>query len=181
LGTEKLELGVKTMFNIGDQVIYPGYGAGIVDGVKKLSSLGGSKLYYSIDLSDETKTRIWVPVVDAVKRGVRYLTPLSQLDQIWRVLRSDPAALSPDHDTRHALLKEKLRGGDVLQVAEVVRDMFWEDHRSTKLTALGQGFYDRGLMLLTSEIAAVQGCGFATAKTEISDILGTSLAAGSQV
>jgi RNA polymerase-interacting CarD/CdnL/TRCF family regulator len=105
------------------------------------------------------------------------LTPMSQLDQVWHVLRADPEGLSSDRDKRHEPLQEKLRGGDVFQVAEVVRDMFWEDHRSRGLNVIGKELYDRGLMLLTSEVAAVQGCDLVAARAEISSILGASLAA----
>jgi CarD family transcriptional regulator len=164
------------MFRIGDTVIHPGYGAGKVVDIEKLQCLGSDKPYYSIELSDGFKTRVWVPVGDAGKRGVRHPTPMSQLGQIWRVLRAGPETLSPDHKERHESLQEKLRGGDIFRVAEVVRDMFWEDHRSRRLAIMGKELYDRGLMLLTSEVAAVQGCDSAAAKAEISDILGASLA-----
>lgn len=169
------------MFQIGDTVILPGHGVGIVVGIEKLRCLGSNKLYYSIELSDESKTRVWVSISDAGQKGVRHLTPMSQLGQIWCILRAGPEMLSPDHDKRHELLQEKLRGGDVFRVAEVVRDMFWENHRSRRLTIIGKELYDRGLMLLTSEVAAVQGCDLAAAKAEISSILGASLAIGSVV
>jgi len=164
------------MFEVGDTVIHPGYGVGIVLGIGKLHGLGSDKLYYMIELSDESKTRVWVSIGDAGHKGVRHLTPISQLGQIWSVLRAGPEALSPDHDERHEALQDKLRSGDVSRVAEVVRDMFWENHRARKLTIVGKELYDRGLMLLTSEVAAVRGCDLAVARAEISGILGASVA-----
>lgn len=55
--------------------------------------------------------------------------------------------------------------------------MFWEDHRSHRLTITDKEPHDTGLMLLTSEVAAVQGCDLAAATAEISNVLGASLAA----
>lgn len=118
------------MFHIGDTVIHPGYGAGTVVDIEKLQCLGSDKPYYSIELSDGSKTRVWVAVGDAGKRGVRYPTRRSQLGQIWRTLRAEPETLPPEHNDRYESLQEKLRGGDILRIAEVVRDMFWRDHRS---------------------------------------------------
>jgi len=46
---------------------------------------------------------------------------------------------------------------------------------------MGRELYDRGLMLLTSEVAVVQDCDFAAAEAMISDILGASLAANPAV
>jgi RNA polymerase-interacting CarD/CdnL/TRCF family regulator len=165
------------MFQVGDMVIHPGYGAGRVVKVEKLPCLGSNKLYYAIELADESRTNVWVPVKDAKAKGVRRPTPKSQLDRIWRILRAGPETLSTDHKERYELLQEKLCGGDIFLIAEVVRDMYWKDHRTRRLTMAGKELYDRGLMLLTSEVAAVQGCDFMAAQVVISDILDVSLAA----
>jgi CarD family transcriptional regulator len=165
------------MFQIGDTVIHPGYGAGTVVDIGKLHCLGGGKPYYSIELADGSKTRVWVPVRDADKRGVRHPTPASQLIQIWRVLSAGPEPMSPDHDERSGCLQAKLRVGDAESVAEVVRDMFWASHRSRRLTILDKELYDRGLALLSSEVAVVQGCDLAAAEETISGVLAASLAA----
>jgi len=165
------------MFQIGDTVIHPGYGAGTVVKIEKLQWLGGDKPYYTIELSDVSKTRMWVPVRDAAKKGMRHPTLKSQLGRIWRTLRAEPETLPSDHNERYELLQEKLRGGDIFRTAEVVRDMFWKDHRSRRLTIKGKQLYDRGLTFLTSEVAVVQGCDSAAAKGMISDMLGASLAA----
>jgi RNA polymerase-interacting CarD/CdnL/TRCF family regulator len=98
------------------------------------------------------------------------------LGQIWRVLRAEPEALPPDHKQRYESLQEKLSGGDIMQAAKVVRDMFWKDHRSRRLTIQGERLYKRGLTFLTSEIAAMQGCDCAVAEAKISNILEASLA-----
>lgn len=167
----------KMIFQIGDAVIHPGYGAGIVAGIEKLQCLGSNKQYYLIKLSDESETRVWVSVNSAGEKGIRYLTPMSQLDQIWCILRAGPKVLSSDHDERHGSLQEKLRGGNIFRIAEAVRDMFWDNYHSHRQTILGRELYEKGLMLLTSEIAAMQGCDWAIVKAKISNILGTSLAA----
>jgi len=165
------------MFQIGDTVIHPGYGAGTVVEIERLQCLGSDKLYYSIELSDGSKTRVWVAVGDAGNRGIRYPTRKSQLGRIWRTLRAEPETLPPDHNERYESLQEKLHGGDIFRTAEVVRDMFWKDHCSRGLTIIGKGLYDRGLTFLVSEVAVVQGCDATAAEAMISDILGASLAA----
>ena len=164
------------MFQVGDAVIHPGYGAGTVVVIEKLQCLGSDKLYYSVELSDESKTRVWIPVKEAQKRGVRHPTPRSRLGQIWRVHRAEPESLPPDHKERYESLLEKLSGGDIMQAAKVVRDMFWKDHRSRKLTIQGERLYKRGLTFLTSEVAAMQGWDCAAAEAKISNILEASLA-----
>jgi CarD family transcriptional regulator len=157
--------------------MYPGYGAGLVVKIGKLSSLGSDRLYYSIEMSDELKTNVWIPVQDAEAKGVRHPTPKSELGQIWRVLRAGPETLAADHKERYGSLQEKIGGGDIFRIAEVVRDMYWKDHRVRKLTMAGRELYDRGFMLLTSEVAVMQDCDFTAAKAVIWDMLGASMAA----
>jgi CarD family transcriptional regulator len=165
------------MFQVGDTVIHPGYGAGRVVKIGNLQCLGSNKLYYSIELLDDSKTNVWVPVKDAEVKGVRHPTPKSQLDRIWRVLRAGPETLSTDHEERYGLLQEKLCGGDIFQIAEAVRDMYWKHHRVRRLTITGKELYEKGLTLLTSEVAILQDCEFTAAKAAIAGILGASLAA----
>jgi CarD family transcriptional regulator len=148
----------------------------VVD-IEKLQCLSSDKPYYSIELLDGSKTRVWIPVKDAGKKGVRYPTPKSQLGQIWRVLRADPETLPTNHAERYELLQEKLCGGNGFQVAEAVRDMFWKDHRSRRLTIQGKRLYDRGLTFLAGEVAVMQSCDLAVAEANISNILEASLAA----
>jgi len=99
------------------------------------------------------------------------------LDRIWGVLRAGPEALSADHEERYESLLEKLSGGDVFRIAEAVRDMYWKDRRVRRLTITGKELYDRGLTLLTSEVAIMQDCEFTAAQAVIAGILGASLAA----
>jgi CarD family transcriptional regulator len=165
------------MFQRGDTVIHPGYGAGTVIYIEEQQFLGSKKPYYSIELLHVSKTRVWVAVKDARKRGLRHPTPQSQLERIWDILRAEPETLPPDHDDRYESLQEKLRSGDIFQIAKAVRDMFWKDHRSHRLTVRGRQLYDRGLTFLASEVAVVQDCDYGTAEAMISDILGASLAA----
>ncbi|MFN2219514.1 MAG: CarD family transcriptional regulator [Anaerolineae bacterium] len=165
------------IFQVGDTVIHPGYGAGRVVKIRKLNCLGSNKLYYSIELSDDSRTNVWIPVQDAEARGVRPPTPKSQLDRVWRVLRAGPEALSTDHEERYGSLQEKLCGGDIFRIAEAVRDLYWKEHRVRRLTITGTELYNKGFMLLTSEVAAMQGCELGAAKAAIAGILGASLAA----
>jgi len=164
------------MFQVGDTVILPHHGAGTVTDIEELQVLGSDNLYYSIKLFDESKTFVWIPVKDAEKQGVRHPIRKSQLGQIWRVLRAEPQELPTDHNKRYEFLLEKLCGGNLFQVAEAVKDLFWRNHCTRNLTIKGKRLYDRGMMFLASEVAVVQGSDFAVAEARISDILGTSLA-----
>ncbi|MBN1584119.1 MAG: hypothetical protein JXA89_25640 [Anaerolineae bacterium] len=163
------------MFQVGDAVIHPHRGAGKVVEIEKLQCLGSDKWYYSITLVDGSGTQVWVAVQDAERDGVRYPISKSQLNRVWRILRAEPEPLPADHNERHQLLQEKISSDVFGVVAEAVRDMYWKDHRVRSLTIVGKRLYERGMMLLASEVAVVQGSDYAAAEAMIADILGASL------
>ncbi len=164
------------MFQIGDAVIYPGYGAGKVTDIEKLACLGSDKQYSSIQLLDGTKTRVWVAVQDAKKKGMRRPIPKSQLDQVWRCLRTEPESLPSDHKERYELVREKLENGNILHIAEALRDLSCKDYHVRSLTSEGKRLYDKGIKLLTTEVATVQESASDTVEAEVSRVLSDSIA-----
>jgi RNA polymerase-interacting CarD/CdnL/TRCF family regulator len=97
------------------------------------------------------------------------------------VLLADPGTLPADHEERYALLGTKLNTGDVLKVAEVVRDMAWRQRHKGHLTKRGKKMYDDGMMLLAGEVAIVKDVKLTDAEAEIRTKLDSSFSpAGGQ-
>jgi RNA polymerase-interacting CarD/CdnL/TRCF family regulator len=165
------------MFQVGDPVVHPGYGAGIVDEIKALKFLGNKrKQYYAIQLLAEPETTVMVPVRDEDKAGLRPPIPRSRLGRVWRVLRSDPSTLPKDYKKRYAQLTEKLYDASAVEVAQVLRDLAWRRERRNGFTIRGRRLYERGMDLLAGEVASTQGTDLSDAKVQISNVLDTSLA-----
>jgi len=166
------------MFEKGDRVVHPGYGAGIVDEIKALKFLGNQrKRYYAIQLLTEPETTVMVPVRDEDKVGLRAPIPPARLDRVWRVLRSDPHRLPKDHKKRQAMLTEKLHDATAVEVAKVLRDLAWRRERKGRFTIGGRRLYERGIDLLAGEVASSQGIDFTDAKFKIANVLDSSVAA----
>jgi CarD family transcriptional regulator len=163
------------MFKIGERVVHPHHGAGIVVDIEELKCFGSDKQYYSIELLNDSGTLV-IAVENAEKERIRRPIPQIKLGQVWRVLRAAPKTLPSDHNERYELVKGKLCGGDVLQVAEAVRDMSWKDQHVRSLTIEGKRLYDKGMMLLAGEVAVVQNSDFGVAEARISRVLREDLA-----
>lgn len=159
-------------FKIGDKVIHPSHGAGIVTEIKQLGFFGRkNKPYYSIELLSEPGTVVMVPVRDAGKVGLRHPISASQLTRVWKRLRAAPNALPSDHKERYSLVQTRIEEGDLLEIAAVLRDLWWKDYRVRKLTTEGKRLYAKGMRLLASEIAVVQDSELAEAEARISETL----------
>ena len=163
------------MFEVGDKVFHPIHGAGLVVEVRERHSLGSAKRYYSIELLSQPKTLLMVPVGGAQEIGLRPSIPPSELKQVWGVLRGDPEALPTDHEQRYELLRERLRGGDTMEIAAALRDMAWREGQERRLTKQGKRLYDESLTLLAGEIAITQDNDLSTAEAQIMDTLRESV------
>ena len=155
------------MFKAGDAIIHPVRGAGIVVRVEERQWRGSNDLYYRIELLGQPGTRLMIPVSAAKTLGLRRVIPQSKLSRVWRVLRADPRTLPADYKKRYKLLDDKLHTGDVLQVAEVVRDMAWRQQRKGRLTMTGKRRYEEGMRILAGEIAAVRSVDLDDAKAQV--------------
>lgn len=164
------------MFEAGDAIVHPIRGAGIVVCVEEQEWHGSSNQYYRIQLLGQPGTSLMVPVSAADEIGLRHAVSESKLKTVWRVLRADPENLPADHKARYALLNEKLRAGDVLQVAEAVRDMAWRRKRKGHLTTQGKRIYGTGVRILSGEVAAAQSTDMADAEAQVSERLTEILA-----
>jgi CarD family transcriptional regulator len=163
------------MFKKGDAVVHPIRGAGVIKRVEERQWRGADALYYKIGLLSQPGSSLMIPVGVAKELGLRRAVSRSRLSQVWQVLSTDPEKLPKEHKERYQLLEDKLHAGDVLQVAEAVRDMTWRRHREGRLTTRGKRMYEEGMTLLAGEIAASEGIDIADAETQVRDKLQESL------
>jgi len=133
------------MFDIGDKVVHPTHGAGLVKGIKEQDLLEQFHRYYVIDLAVDDRT-LMIPVSNAEEIGLRSISQKPVLSQVWHTLDATAETLSDDYKKRQKRIQEKLKTGNAIKVAEVIRDLSAlkrEDHLTsfdTKLLERAQQF-----------------------------------------
>lgn len=162
-------------FQVGDTVVHPQYGAGVITEIQERHSLGPRKRYYSIELLGDVQTTVMVPVEKEESVGLRQPIPKSRLSRLWRILRAKPQPLPDEHKERYAVIEGKLQEGDFFQIAEAVRDLAWRREEKNKLTRVGGRLYETGLGFIASELAGVQGSDVDTAEAQIAERLEASI------
>ncbi|MDY7076272.1 MAG: CarD family transcriptional regulator [Chloroflexota bacterium] len=163
------------VFKVGDAIVHPVRGAGVVVCIEERQWRGSNNLYYRIKLLGQPASSLMVPISAAETIGLRHAIPRSQLSRVWRVLRADPKILPSDHKERYQVLEDQLHAGNVLQVAAAVKDMAWRKQQEGNLTTRGKRMYDEGMMLLAGEIAATQDIDLTDAEAQIRAKLSESL------
>ena len=138
-------------FKKGDTVIYPQHGACIVHGIKRMKALGAVQEYIILKTVINEMT-LSVPTAMANQVGVRPPVSKSELEDLRSVLSKADPRVPANWSRRFKNHQEKLKSGDVYQVAEVVRNLAARD-RDSALSAAEKTMYDRARINLISEIS----------------------------
>ncbi|MBN1877108.1 MAG: hypothetical protein JXA33_22990 [Anaerolineae bacterium] len=164
------------MFQIGDAVVHPVNGAGIVTQLQTIGKQNDGLQYYKIEIiGGQNRTFVMMPVKQAESLGLRYAIPEILLERVWQVLRDDPNILPADHKQRYRTLEQKLDTQDILQYAEVVRDLEWRRIKKEHLNIPGRRIYDKALRFLVGELALSQGIKMQEAETQVKNIVARNL------
>ncbi|HID64582.1 MAG TPA: hypothetical protein EYP49_17835 [Anaerolineae bacterium] len=157
------------MFDIGDKVVHPAHGAGLVTGIKKQDLVDQYHRYYVIDLAVDHRT-LMIPVSKAEEIGLRSVSQGAALSQVWHTLGTAAETLPDDHRKRQEHIQERLKTGDAIKVAKVIRDLSAlkrEDH----LTSFDTKLLERAQQFLACEVALVEGMQLSEAEQMISKML----------
>ena len=138
-------------FKKGDTVIYPQHGACIVHGIKRMEAFGAVQEYIILKTVINEMT-LSVPTAMANQVGVRPPVSKSELEDLRSVLSKADPRVPANWSRRFKNHQEKLKSGDVYQVAEVVRNLAARD-RDSALSAAEKTMYDRARINLISEIS----------------------------
>jgi len=143
------------MFKIGDKVVHPYHGAGMVVDIEEKKLLTERGRYYVIDLVASDGI-LMVPTNNVQRIGLRRVSGRRAISRAMNTLTSTPDTLSSDHRERQARAQEKLNTGDLIKVTEVVRNLAWRNHHG-RLTMADNKLYQRAQTFLASELALAKG------------------------
>lgn len=144
------------MFVVGDKIVYPMHGAGIIEDVEKKKILGETREYYILRVpSDDIK--IMIPVGSADEIGVRSVIEKQELTEVFDMLEMPSTEMPENWNRRYRENMEKLKTGDITKVAEVVRNLLRVD--SVKKLSTGEKkLLTNAKQILASEVALSSGC-----------------------
>jgi CarD family transcriptional regulator len=157
------------MYAVGDKVVHPSYGPGIIRGIERRQVIGDEKDYYIIDILAGDAT-LMTPVAQADKVGLRPVMGNASVKQLFALLAEAPDILSEDFRVRQLDIDERLKEGDVFVAAGVIRDMAWYSHQND-LTKRDAQLMQRAEELVAGEWALAQGIEVKTALEEMQAIL----------
>jgi CarD family transcriptional regulator len=141
-------------FNVGDTVVYPHHGAAVIEAVETRTIKGQAREYLVLRVAQGDLT-VRVPADNIDLVGVRDVVNQEGLDRVFNVLRQPYTEEPTNWSRRYKANLEKLASGDVIKVAEVVRDL-WRRERERGLSAGEKRMLAKARQILVSELALAE-------------------------
>lgn len=142
------------MFEIGDKVVYPVHGAGVIEAIEKRVVLGEEKRYYVLAIPTSSM-KVLVPLDNADCMGIRYVITEDEVNSVIDVLKGPESPIIDKWNYRYRLNMDKLKSGNIYEVAEVVRNLSLRDIVKT-LSSGEKRLLDQAKDILVSELVLVR-------------------------
>ena len=139
-------------FNVGETVVYPNHGAAVIEDIETRTIKGEEKLYLVLRILGQNDLVVRVPASNLDLVGVRDVVDDEGLEKVFEVLRKTTVEEPSNWSRRYKANLEKLHSGNVLKVAEVVRDL-WRRERDRGLSAGEKRMLSKARQILVSELA----------------------------
>lgn len=156
-------------FAVGDKVVYPHHGAAIIE-AKEKRTFEGKKIDYFILRITYGDLKVSIPVSKANQIGLRDVINDEEVEEVYTVLRKKEARMPSNWSRRFKNHVEKLKSGDIYQVAEVVRNLNLRE-ADKGLSAGEKRMLLKARQILVSELTFALDVDEETAETRLDEVL----------
>lgn len=138
------------MFKIGDKIVYPNHGAGVIDSIEKKEFLGEEKEYFILKMPIGSM-EISIPISNIEKMNVRDVIAKEEGDEVLRILDDEPSEMSNNWNVRYRENQEILKTGDIFEIAKMVRNLSILD-KEKGLSTTEKKLLNRARRIMASEL-----------------------------
>ncbi|MCX8999342.1 CarD family transcriptional regulator [Rhizobiaceae bacterium BDR2-2] len=159
-------------FKQGEAIVYPAHGVGTISVIEE-QEVAGMKLELFVIDFEKDKMRLKVPVAKAVNIGMRKLSETDFVERALKVVQGKAKVKRTMWSRRAQEYDQKINSGDLISIAEVVRDLYRAENQPEQSYSERQ-LYEAALDRMAREIAAVNKM----SETEAVRLVETHLAKG---
>ncbi|WP_199478400.1 CarD family transcriptional regulator [Peribacillus saganii] len=143
------------MFEIGDNIIYPMYGAGVIEKIEEKEIQGQIQKYFVINIPIN-KMQVLVPIKNITKTSIRLVADTLSMDMVMDVFHQGETDTSLSWKQRYKINSEKMRSGKLREGAEVVRDLMRIQKEKT-LNSSEKQMLENARKILIGELGLIKG------------------------
>lgn len=146
------------MFHVGDKILYPMYGAGVIEGIEEKEVLGKNRLYYILNIP-HINMKVMVPTEKTANLKIRQVVGPDILDEVLRVFNNgdtDPV-IYDNKRSCNDINKERIKSGDIFKATEIIRDLTRKSRKNkNKLGMEDANMLNTARQIFTSELMQVK-------------------------
>ena len=141
------------MFNVGDKIVYPMHGAATIESIEEKDIIGENQNYYIIKMPGEVK--VIVPTAKAEEIGVRNIIDKEKAGKVLEILEENETEMSNNWNKRYRDNMEKMKSGDIYEVADVVRNLAFKQ-KEKGLSTGEKKMLNNAKQILVSELVLAE-------------------------
>lgn len=141
------------MFNVGDKIVHPMHGAGTISAIEEKNICNETEKYYIISMPGEVK--VMVPIAKAEQIGVRNIIGESDVPKVLGILEQDETEMSNNWNKRYRDNMDKMRSGNIYEVADVVRNLSFKQ-KEKGLSTGEKKMLNNAKQILVSELVLTE-------------------------
>ena len=139
------------MSNIGDKVVYPMHGAGVIEAIEDKIILGKKQSYYIMRMALSGDMTVMIPLQSCDEIGVRFVIDKNEGEKVLEAFRKAPVEDNSNWNKRHRDNMQKIKTGDIYQVLGVVKELMYRD-KSKGLSTSERKMLNNAKQIMVSEL-----------------------------
>ena len=161
-----------TMYNVGDKIVYPMHGAGVIESIEEREILGEKQNYYIVRMP-VGDMKVMIPIKNVKSIGIREIIPNKEVDKVLDILKGHEINVTSNWNKRYRENMVKIKSGDIYEVADVVRSLMLRD-RVKGLSTGERKMLNSAKQILISELVLARGIDQVEIESIIDDYLSES-------
>lgn len=157
------------MYLVGDKVVHPMHGAGIIEEITQ-ERLAGRRAEYYVFRMPVGGLVLKIPTENCGNIGVRALSSLEEIDRVLQGIPALDADMTANWNHRYRENMARIKSGDLVEVARVIKGLMWRDAQRG-LSNGERKMLHTAKQILISEIVLVRGIAYQEAEEAISEMM----------
>ncbi|MDP4181464.1 MAG: CarD family transcriptional regulator [Bacillota bacterium] len=143
------------MYNIGDKIVYPMHGAGVIESIEEKEILGQITNYYVVKIP-VGEMKVMIPISNVEDIGIRQVISNQDADKVFAVLGEFEQISTNNWNKRYRENMTKIKSGNIFEIACVVRSLLQRD-RDKGLSTGERKMLNSAKQILVSELVLAKG------------------------
>lgn len=161
------------MFDIGDKIVYPMHGAGIIESIEEREILGHKQNYYIVKMPIGDM-KVMIPTNNVDDIGIREVIEPQEIEKVIDVLKEQNTSVTNNWNKRYRENMMKIKTGDIFEVAEVVKTLMVRE-KEKGLSTGEKKMLNNAKQILISELVLVKGVDQAEIESTIDNVIDNSI------